>query len=155
MQSTLDEYLLTVGKAVQHASIVELVVFNAFMLLSGCQIPTARAIFYAVDSAAVRGKMLKRLAELDGGRDAKIVKDLLAAQRRVNDARNELAHSMMMEHGGNLSRLSAKRMTARVELVTGDSMQKLLGETQVGRDEALQHYQALCAARGVEPALAG
>ena len=149
----LDECLAAVGKVTHMESTVDLVLLNAFVVLSGCTHIVGRAIWYAGDASAVRHNLLSRVAEVSGdGAEREIVQNLITASKKATKNRNELAHSIFSTDDtgkGSFRSIRPKLLTQPHKPVTDEYIASLVSAVGDGLELALVQYRILCHKRKI------
>lgn len=155
------DFMISIGGLVQNATINEALMFNAFRILSGCQTPMARAIFYTLDSFPGKRTLLNRVCdEVGDEEDKKLIRAIIDAAKKSNKQRREVAHTLVLHESQDQSRPLPQDLSDPVHIFTPKSHgePKLVTRewlVHVGdhSDEALregqQAYEKLCRKHGV------
>lgn len=96
-QNLMTKFFWTVGAITEATASMEMVLMNAFRLISGLSLEESKAIFYAPAANPVRQKIVTDLAKAKAC-DREIMDLLEEMKEAVNAAlrkRNELAHSFL------------------------------------------------------------
>ena len=150
-----EEYFITVGKLVHHATVAETLLALTFRLLSGCNEAIANAIFYTVDALPTRKNLVNRVLNVvnHDDEDRRLVNELFDAATLTQTQRNELAHAMLMQVGpdGRLSRMRLKDPQQPFRPISAAYLDSLINLTADALTTAIPAYGRLCEKRGVPP----
>jgi hypothetical protein len=152
-----DQYLLTVGKLTQNATITDLVLFGAFKVLAGCSHEVGHAIYYSLESVAAKGRMVRRVLNVAGDdQDAAALDAIIRSVEKAHTPRNELAHAILTaqgDPGGAWVRVSPKAQKQASKPVTEPYLKSLMDQSATAVREAHEAFNRLCEKRGVQPEL--
>lgn len=148
----IDQHLKTVGTLVVNASLCDMILFNAFKIISNCENGVASAIYFSSETIHSKKNFIKRILKVnDDPEETKIVERIVAATEKSNTQRNELSHALLQISGDQVSRLNARHQEDGVKPVTApylDSLWKLSSRALLDSQKA---YQELCSKRGIPP----
>lgn len=146
----LNMQLRTVGILVNQATLCDLVLFNAFRVVSGCEPSIANAIYFANESLNAKKNIVKRVLVAIGDKEeTKIVEAIITAVEKANNKRNELSHSLLQSSGDQLHSLNARQQGKPPRALTAKYLDDLHKNASSAYVECLRQYQLLCQKRGL------
>ena len=150
--ATQDDYFLTVGKTVQNTAIIDVCLFSAFRIISGCNVKTANAIYYALDALSAKVSMVNRVAkQVCDEEEHAHIKEIIKAAKLGAKKRNELAHAMVMNDPENkLKRFYPRHQTQAIRPITRAYLKSMVLPTGQAGEKARTAFEALCKKRGVK-----
>jgi hypothetical protein len=154
----VEEYLMAVGELVQKASASDIVLFNAFKLVSGTSLRIAKAIYYALESLPSREAMLRRVMQVSSDDEEKrLIELIIKSHRCVCKQRNELAHALALaekkEPKGDLVRHILRDQHQPQKPVTKEYLGSLLGQSEQALNDVYSAWKDLCVRRSIPPTL--
>jgi len=151
----IDTHLKTVGLLVTNSALSDIVLFNAFRVLSGCNSKIANAIYFSSETLPQKKKFIRRILETKNDPAEKaIVERIINAVERTQTQRNELSHAALQIKNHRLLRVNARSNKAdgskSITVPYLDSLWKQASQSYV---EAHQAYRELCLKRGIPPTI--
>jgi hypothetical protein len=106
----LDMHLKTVGILVNVAATCDLILFNAFRVVSGCESKIANAIYFSFESLQTKKNIVTRVLRANGdSNETKIVEAIISATEKANNKRNEISHALLQAEGNQILALNARQ----------------------------------------------
>ena len=149
-----DQHLMTVGKLTNNAAVCDAILFNAFKIISGCEHPIAKAIYFATESLPSKKNIMTRVVGAIGSEpEAKIIQGLITAVEKSHAQRNELSHALLRisPDGQRLTSQNPRRQIQSQKPVTAAYLGALLKNSTQAHLGAWKAFQDLCQKRGVPP----
>jgi hypothetical protein len=146
----LEQHLKTVGVLVNLATLCDLVLFNAFKVISGCEPKIANAIYFSNESFKAKEAIVNRvLLANNDAKESEIVKAIIKANDKANKKRNNLSHALLQIEGGQLYSLNARQQEKSATALSPRVLDEMHKHASVAHLEAMRQYQALCQKRGI------
>lgn len=157
-QASESEYLTTVGRLVNMASVADALMHESFVMLSGCTPAIAKAIYYSVDSFNARRNMMQRILEVSGDEeDSRLINALVASTKAVNTKRNELAHAVLCTQNPDtkpeLIRVNIKNQKKSEQVITKRYLRTLDSYALRRLIQMQETFESFCEKRKVPPSL--
>lgn len=148
--SLLDSHLKMVGTLVTNAALCDLVLFNAFKIISGCDGKVANAIYFAFESFQSKKTIISRVLKANRNQhESTIVNQIVDATEKAQKQRNELSHALLQVKGDQLLRLNARQQGQPGKPITALYLDGLLEQSSRASIAAHKAYQVLCQKRGI------
>ena len=150
----LDMHLKTVGILVNVAAACDLILFNAFRVVSGCESKIANAIYFSFESLQTKKNIVTRVLRANGdSNETKIVEAIISATEKANNKRNEISHALLQAEGNQILALNARQQGKPAKPVTPQYLDDLHRQASKAHVSALREYQLLCQKRGISPSI--
>ncbi|RFC36120.1 MAG: hypothetical protein DID92_2727743680 [Candidatus Nitrotoga sp. SPKER] len=152
----IDHHLSMVGKLIVNAANCDLLMYNAFRIISGCEGGIANAIYFSSESFNAKKSFIIRILKVnDDPIEREILERIISATKTANNQRNELSHSLLQVTGeeNKLRGLNARRQGQLGTPMTGPFLDGLLKLSCQAHIAALVAYQELCLKRGIPPSI--
>jgi len=99
-----------VGVLVNLAANCDLILFNAFKIISGCDSKTANAIYFAFEALQTKKIIMERILKANADEEeTKIVLAIIEAAKKSNDKRNDISHALLQISGDQVLSLNARQ----------------------------------------------
>lgn len=150
----IDNHLKTIGLLITVATQCDLILYNAFKIISGCNGKTANAIYFAFESFQSKKTIINRvLIANQNKRESEIVNRIIKAVDKAQNQRNELSHAMLQVKDDQLLRLNARQQAQPSKTVTDRYLDSLYKEASLAMVAALKEYQRLCQMREISASI--
>jgi len=150
----IDHHLKTVGTLVVNAALCDLLLYNAFKVISGCESKIASAIYFSSETLNVKSKFITRILIANKNqKETKILERIIKATEKAQNQRNELSHSLLQVTGeeNKVRALNARRQGQPGTPISGPFLDGLVKHSSQAHIAALRAYQELCQKRGIPP----
>jgi len=106
----LEQHLRMVCVLVNLAANCDLVLFNAFKVISGCDSKTANAIYFAFEALQTKKTIISRILKANADEEeSKIVQAIVGATEKANKKRNDISHALLQISGDQVFSLNARQ----------------------------------------------
>lgn len=151
----IDAHLKTVGLLVTNSALSDIVLFNTFRILSGCNSKIANAIYFSSETLPQKKKFIRRILETKNDlAEKEIVERIIDAVEKTQTQRNELSHAVLQIKNQRLLRVNSRsNKQDGSKSITAPYLDSLWKQASQSYVEAHQAYQELCLKRGIPPTI--
>lgn len=107
-----EEYFVWAGKIMHAASMADVIMFSAFIMMSQTQLDVARAIYFSLDAISAKEKITRKVAHaIKCTKDEmRCVDEIIKQAKKANEQRNEFSHALLADDtdAGILKRVRLK-----------------------------------------------
>lgn len=143
-----------IGEIVANAANADLILFNTFWRISGCDLATATSIYYVLEALPVRTRMIRKIAShacKPNGRS--IIEEIIDAVECANKQRRIVAHSAKVLVGDQQLTVNPRNIMQPTSPITAATFKPIIEETKSQMHRAAHAYEGLCHLLGVSPEL--